>query len=55
VAEVRLQEAQDELESLQKTSKALVDFFCEDDKSFKLEEACHIFHCFCHRFQKAVR
>ncbi|XP_043112360.1 formin-J [Puntigrus tetrazona] len=55
VAEVRLQEAQDELESLQKTSKALVDFFCEDDKSFKLEEACLIFHCFCHRFQKAVQ
>ncbi|KTF80802.1 hypothetical protein cypCar_00035721, partial [Cyprinus carpio] len=55
VAEVRLQESLDELESLQKTSKALVDFFCEDDKSFKLEEACHIFHCFCHRFQRAVQ
>ncbi|XP_026135616.1 FH2 domain-containing protein 1 [Carassius auratus] len=55
VAEVRLQESRDELESLQKTSKALVDFFCEDDKSFKLEEACHIFHCFCHRFQRAVQ
>ncbi|XP_016371327.1 FH2 domain-containing protein 1-like [Sinocyclocheilus rhinocerous] len=55
VAEVRLQESQDELESLQKSSKALVDFFCEDDKSFKLEEACHIFHCFCHRFQRAVQ
>lgn len=55
VAEVRLEEAQDELESLQKTSKALVDFFCEDDKSFKLEEACLIFHCFCHRFQRAVQ
>ncbi len=55
VAEVRLEEAQDELESLQKRSKALVDFFCEDDKSFKLQEACLIFHCFCHRFQRAVQ
>ncbi|XP_016400547.1 uncharacterized protein LOC107733446, partial [Sinocyclocheilus rhinocerous] len=54
VVGVRLQEARDELESLQRTSKALVDFFCEDDKSFKLEEACYIFHCFCHRFQRAV-
>ncbi|XP_051742013.1 uncharacterized protein LOC127508285 isoform X1 [Ctenopharyngodon idella] len=55
VAEVRLKEAQDELESLQKSSKALVEFFCEDDKSFKLEEACLIFHGFCHRFQRAAR
>ncbi|XP_067238670.1 protein diaphanous homolog 1 [Chanodichthys erythropterus] len=55
VAEVRLNEAQDELESLQKTSKALVEFFCEDDKTFKLEEAFLIFHGFCHRFQRAVQ
>uniref|UniRef100_A0A8C1RWP0 FH2 domain containing 2 n=1 Tax=Cyprinus carpio TaxID=7962 RepID=A0A8C1RWP0_CYPCA len=55
VAGVKLQEARGELESLQRTSKALVDFFCEDDKSFKLEEACHIFHCFCNRFQRAVQ
>ncbi|XP_009306082.1 uncharacterized protein fhdc2 [Danio rerio] len=54
-AEVRLKEAQNELESLQQSSEALVEFFCEDDKTFKLEEACHIFHCFCHRFQRAVQ
>ncbi|TRY98200.1 hypothetical protein DNTS_006233, partial [Danionella cerebrum] len=54
-ADVRLKEAQDELESLEQSSKALVEFFCEDDKSFKLEEACHIFQCFCHRFQRAVQ
>ncbi|CAM4423635.1 unnamed protein product [Leuciscus chuanchicus] len=53
--EVRLKEAQDELESSQKSSKALVEFLCEDDKSFKLEEACVIVHGFCHRFQRAVR
>lgn len=53
--DVRLQEAQDEVESLQKTSKALMEFLCDDEKSFKLEEACFTFHCFCQRFQKAVR
>ncbi|KAK7141772.1 hypothetical protein R3I93_015810 [Phoxinus phoxinus] len=55
VAEVRLAEAQDELESLQESSKSVVEFFCEDDKTFKLEEACLIFHGFCHRFQRAVQ
>ncbi|ROL45448.1 FH2 domain-containing protein 1 [Anabarilius grahami] len=55
VAEVRLKEAQDELESLQKSSKALVEFFCEDDKTFKLEEACLIFHGFCHRSREPHR
>lgn len=54
-AKVRLMEAEEEVESLRKTSQALVEFFCEDESSFKLEEACRIFHCFCHRFQKAVR
>ncbi|XP_056121167.1 disheveled-associated activator of morphogenesis 2 [Rhinichthys klamathensis goyatoka] len=55
VAEVRLAEAQEELESLEGSSKALVEFFCEDDKTFRLEEACLIFHGFCHRFQRAVQ
>ncbi|XP_051514077.1 disheveled-associated activator of morphogenesis 1-A [Myxocyprinus asiaticus] len=55
VAEVRLKEAADEVEILQSASKALVEFFCEDENSFKLEEACRIFQCFCQRFQRAVR
>ncbi|KAG1935547.1 excretory canal abnormal protein 6 [Pimephales promelas] len=55
VAEVRLTEAQEELDRLQESSKALVEFFCEDDKTFRLEEACLIFHGFCHRFQRAVQ
>lgn len=54
-AKVRLMEADEEVESLRKTSQALVEFFCEDESSFKLEEACRIFHCFCHRFQRVVR
>ncbi|XP_052005247.1 inverted formin-2 [Xyrauchen texanus] len=54
VAEVRLKEATGEVEILQNTSKALMDFFCEDENSFKLEEACRIFQCFCQRFQRAM-
>lgn len=54
-AKTRLMEAKKEVESLRKTSLALVEFFCEDESSFKLEVACHVFHCFCHRFQRAVR
>ncbi|XP_051505462.1 uncharacterized protein LOC127412838 isoform X2 [Myxocyprinus asiaticus] len=54
VAEVRLKEAMGEVEILQNTSKALMEFFCEDENSFKLEEACRIFQCFCQRFQRAV-
>lgn len=37
------------------SSQALVEFFCEDDSTFKLEEACRVFNSFCHRFQKAVQ
>nr|XP_029518435.1 uncharacterized protein LOC115130969 [Oncorhynchus nerka] len=37
------------------SSQALVQFFCEDDTTFKLEEACRVFHSFCLRFQRAVQ
>ena len=43
-----------EAEALLKAQQSLVDFFCEDDVTFKLEEACNIFHSFNVRFQKAV-
>lgn len=55
VAEERLKEAEDEVEGMRMSSQALVEFFCEDDSTFKLEEACRVFHLFCHRFQKAVQ
>lgn len=55
VAEERLKEAEDEVEGLRMSSQALVEFFCEDDSTFKLEEACRVFHSFCHRFQRAVQ
>lgn len=55
VAEERLKEAEDEVEGMKMSSQALVEFFCEDDSTFKLEEACRVFHLFCHRFQRAVQ
>lgn len=54
-AEERLKEAEDEMEGMRMSSQALVEFFCEDDSTFKLEEACRVFHSFCHRFQRAVQ
>ncbi|KAM3613000.1 uncharacterized protein V6R79_018555 [Siganus canaliculatus] len=54
-AEERLKEAEDEVEGMKMSSQALVEFFCEDDSTFKLEEACRVFNLFCHRFQKAVQ
>nr|XP_023992249.1 FH2 domain-containing protein 1-like [Salvelinus alpinus] len=55
VAEERLKEAEDEVEGMRMSSQALVQFFCEDDSTFKLEEACRVFHSFCLRFQRAVQ
>lgn len=55
VTEERLKEAEDEVEGMKISSRALVDFFCEDDSTFKLEEACRVFDSFCQRFQKAVK
>lgn len=55
MAEERLKEAEDEVEGMRMSSQALMDFFCEDESTFKLEETCRVFHFFCHRFQKAVQ
>ncbi|XP_055015646.1 inverted formin-2 isoform X2 [Boleophthalmus pectinirostris] len=55
MAEERLREVEDEVEGMRMSSQALVDFFCEDDSTFKLEEACRVFHMFCLRFQRAVQ
>lgn len=55
VAEERLREAEDEVESMRMSSQALAEFFCEDESTFKLEEACTVFNVFCHRFQKAIQ
>lgn len=55
MAEERLKEADDEVEGMRMSSQALMEFLCEDDSTFKLEEACSTFHLFCLRFQRAVQ
>lgn len=40
---------------LRREGSALIDFFCEDKDTFKLDECFRIFHDFCIKFKKAVK
>ncbi|KAG9269444.1 FH2 domain-containing protein 1-like [Astyanax mexicanus] len=40
---------------LQKEGDDMIDFFCEDKETFKLDECFHIFQNFCSKFRKAVQ
>lgn len=40
---------------LRKEGNALIDFFCEDKDTFKLDECFRIFQDFCIKFKKAVK
>ncbi|XP_032873321.1 FH2 domain-containing protein 1 isoform X2 [Amblyraja radiata] len=40
---------------LQREANTLIDFFCEDKETMKLEECFKIFQDFCDRFKKAVK
>ncbi|CAG5928681.1 unnamed protein product [Menidia menidia] len=40
---------------LRKEGNALIDFFCEDKDTFKLDECFRIFQDFCMKFNKAVK
>ncbi|CAL8286176.1 unnamed protein product [Arctogadus glacialis] len=40
---------------LRKEGNALIDFFCEDKETFKLDEGFRIFQDFCIKFKKAVK
>ncbi|XP_069545504.1 FH2 domain-containing protein 1 [Brachyistius frenatus] len=40
---------------LRKEGNALIDFFCEDKDTFKLDECFRIFQDFCNKFNKAVK
>ncbi|XP_078533066.1 FH2 domain-containing protein 1 isoform X2 [Lissotriton helveticus] len=42
-------------EELTKESHALIDFFCEDKDTMKLDECFQIFRDFCDKFNKAVK
>uniref|UniRef100_A0AAY4A864 FH2 domain-containing protein n=1 Tax=Denticeps clupeoides TaxID=299321 RepID=A0AAY4A864_9TELE len=40
---------------LRKEGNTLIDFFCEDKDTFKLDDCFRIFHDFCLKFKKAVK
>lgn len=40
---------------LRKEGSTLIDFFCEDKDTFKLDEGFRIFQDFCNKFKKAVK
>lgn len=50
-----LQELKRRRLELRKEGNALIDFFCEDKDTFKLDECFRIFQDFCIKFNKAVK
>ncbi|XP_054021242.1 FH2 domain-containing protein 1 [Dryobates pubescens] len=50
-----LKELEHQKRELQKEGNALIDFFCEDKETMKLDECFQIFRDFCVRFDKAVK
>ncbi|XP_069065274.1 excretory canal abnormal protein 6-like isoform X2 [Pleurodeles waltl] len=54
-AENQLEEVQREMEAMRASRQQLLEFLCEDEETFKLEECCQIFSTFCDKFLKAVQ
>lgn len=50
-----LQELKRRRLELRKEGNVLIDFFCEDKDTFKLDECFRIFQDFCIKFNKAVK
>uniref|UniRef100_A0A8C0FAQ3 FH2 domain containing 1 n=1 Tax=Bubo bubo TaxID=30461 RepID=A0A8C0FAQ3_BUBBB len=50
-----LKELEHQKRELEKEGNALIDFFCEDKETMKLDECFQIFRDFCIRFNKAVK
>ncbi|PIO24439.1 hypothetical protein AB205_0212780, partial [Aquarana catesbeiana] len=55
VAVKELKELDTERVELQKEGHTLIDFFCEDKETMKLDECFQIFRDFCDKFNKAVK
>ncbi|KAE8584053.1 hypothetical protein XENTR_v10020806 [Xenopus tropicalis] len=53
--EDQLLEVQKEIKALQKARQQLVEFLCEEEETFCLEECCKVFSCFCQKFQLAIK
>ncbi|XP_069468461.1 FH2 domain-containing protein 1-like [Ambystoma mexicanum] len=54
-AQEQLGEVQREIKSLRSSRQQLLEFLCEDEETFKLEECCQIFSSFCDKFLKATK
>ncbi|XP_073456908.1 uncharacterized protein [Aquarana catesbeiana] len=54
-AEEQLHDVQKETDELRSWKRTLVDFLCEDEETFRMEECCKIFSCFCQKFQTAIK
>ncbi|XP_053312158.1 FH2 domain-containing protein 1-like [Spea bombifrons] len=55
VAEMELREVLGSLQQLRDVRRALMEFFCEDESIFRLEEMCLVFSAFCAKFLAAVQ
>ncbi|CAL9684927.1 unnamed protein product [Knipowitschia caucasica] len=55
ISELSVQVMDTDLQTLSSVSDSVAQYFCEDPRSFKLEECCSIFHCFCQRFIRAIQ
>lgn len=49
-----IEELQEDLKDIESLRCELADFFCEDVKTFKLEEAFRTMQTFCDRLRKAM-
>ncbi|KAM4536374.1 uncharacterized protein PAE49_021008 isoform 1-T2 [Odontesthes bonariensis] len=54
-ATLSLRSLQGGRQQLKKEGSELIDFFCEDRDTFRLDECFRIFHSFCTRFSQAVK
>ncbi|XP_066436952.1 inverted formin-2-like [Eleutherodactylus coqui] len=50
-----LREVQKEIDALQASRQNLSEFLCEYEDTFRLEECCKVFSCFCQKFQLAIK
>ncbi|XP_068174424.1 FH2 domain-containing protein 1-like [Antennarius striatus] len=51
--QVCVAEIERHLQKLQSVSDSVAEYFCEDPGTFKLDECCSIFNCFCEKFKRA--
>ncbi|KAM4045658.1 uncharacterized protein ACNLHF_009527 [Anomaloglossus baeobatrachus] len=55
VAEVELCEVFCCLQSMKDARRTVMDYFCEDESTFRLEEMCLVFTSFCAKFMSAIQ